>query len=450
MIIPPSKNIRRRDFIFTAAGALAACGLPGWLRAQDELPVRAFKNLRPADEKLNIACIGIGGQGSGNVRGVMSENIVALCDVDFNRAAGNFRFLPDAARYRDYRQMFDEMGDQFDAVLISTPDHTHFPAAMMALERGKHIYVEKPLTRTIGEVRLLREAAIRAGTVTQMGNQGHANEGTRLVKEWIDAGALGAVTELHAWTDRPVWPQGFTSLPKEVPVPAHLDWNLWLGTAPWVEFRERLVPFDWRGYWDYGTGALGDMGCHLLDAGFWALDLRGPVRVSAVSEGNSDITGPVWSVVTYEFPARGDKPPIKVVWYEGKKKPERPPELEEDKELPDGGAIYRGDKGAMLVTGNYSDSPRLIPETAMKAFARPEKTIPRIHGGAIREWINACKGGPVPGSNIVDHSAALTEFILLGNLAIRSGKPVDWHIGAGTYRGAPELDALINPEFRIF
>jgi predicted dehydrogenase len=444
-----SGKLNRRNFLITGAGVLAACSIPSWLRAQSR-PAGSYRNLVSPDSKLRIACIGIGGKGYSDLHGVADEQIVALCDVDFARASDAFHEFPGAARYRDYRQMFAEMADQIDAVVIATPDHTHFPAAMRALEAGKHIYVQKPLTHTIGEARALREAARRAGVVTQMGNQGHANEGTRLVKEWIDAGALGSVTEIQAWTNRPVWPQGI-DWPASAPVPDTLDWNLWQGTAPLADYGEGIVPFNWRNYWNYGCGALGDMGCHLLDAPFWTLNLRGPVRVSAEFEGANTVSAPKWSIVTYEFPARGSLPPLKLTWYDGGKKPPRPPELEADKELPGGGVIYRGDKSVMLVTGDYSNSPRLIPESVMKEFKRPEKTIPRIpKGNPYLEWINACKGGVAPGSNIVDQSADLTEMVLLGNLAIRMGRPIEWDSEKLYCVGLPEADRFINSNYRIF
>ncbi|MDR2462569.1 MAG: Gfo/Idh/MocA family oxidoreductase [Verrucomicrobiales bacterium] len=434
-------RLSRRGFLTTTAGALLACGMPAWVRAQ---------GVAPKGNKLRMACIGVGGQGLNNVRNVAGEEIVALCDVDFIRGGGAFHQFPNAVRYRDYRQMFDEMADQIDAVVVSTPDHTHFPAAMRALEAGKPIYVEKPLTRTIGEARLLKEAARKAGVVTQMGNQGHTNEGTRLVKEWIDAGAIGTVTEVHAWTNRPSWPQGI-DLPAIEKPPLTLDWNLWLGTAPWDDYRRNVLPFNWRGYWNYGSGALGDMGCHLLDAPFWVMDLRGSVKISAESEGGNKVAAPKWSIINFEYPARGGCPPLKMTWYDGGKKPPRPPELEAEKELPGGGTIYRGDRGVILVTGDYSDSPRLIPETAMKEFKRPEKTIPRVHGGPHKEWINAIKGnGPAPGSNIVEHSADLTEFVLLGNLAIIAGQPIEWDAEKLEVKGMPELNSFIHPSHRIF
>jgi predicted dehydrogenase len=349
--------------------------------------------------------------------------------------------------------MLTEMEGQIDAVVVATPDHTHYPASLMALGLGKHVYVEKPLTHTIAEVRSLKQAAIRAGVVTQMGNQGHANEGTRLVKEWIDAGVIGPVREVHAWTNRPIWPQGIV-LPAPAPeVPSTLDWNLWLGVAPEREYSPELAPFKWRGWWDYGCGALGDMACHLLDAPFWALNLRGPVRVSARSEGASAVSAPRSSVITYEFPARGPLPAVKLTWYDGGNKPPvKLAELPAGAELSKGGVIYRGDRGTILSPTDYSETPRLTPESRMKEFTnRPPRTIPRVPSGDPHlEWIAACKGGPTPGSNFVDHSADLTELVLLGNVAIRLGRPLEWDPVRGVCVNEPDAERFLSQNYRLF
>jgi len=445
----PSITVSRRHFIRTASiAALAVACTPAW--AQIPSPHR-FKNLVAKDKKLRLACIGLGGKGQSDVMNSSSEDIVALCDVDFARGEKIFNQFPNAARYRDYRQMLTEMGDQIDAVTISTPDHTHFPAALMAIEMGKHVYVQKPLTHTIGEARVLKAAALKARVVTQMGNQGHANEGTRMLKEWVEAGVIGSVREVHAWTDRPVWPQGIV-LPATDSVPPTMDWDLWLGCGPVQDYSSQIAPFKWRGLWDYGCGALGDMGCHLLDAPFWALNLRGPVKVSAESEGNSATSCPKWSVVTWEFPARGALPPVKIKWFDGGKKPPLPQEMGKDEQLGKGGVIYLGDKGTILNENDYGASPRLIPEEKLRAFTnRPPKTIPRVpKADPHMEWINGCKGGPVPGSNIVDHAADLTEMVSLGNLAIRMGKPIRWDPVKGECVGMPEANRFIHKNYRLF
>ena len=445
----PSITVSRRHFIQTASlAALAVACTPAWAQivTQDR-----FKNLVAKDKKLRIACIGVGGKGETDVMNSSSEDIVALCDVDFANGEKIFTRFPDAARYRDYRQMLAEMGDKIDAVTISTPDHTHFPAALMAIEMGKHVYVQKPLTHTIGEARALKAAALKARVVTQMGNQGHANEGTRMLKEWVDAGVIGAVREVHAWTNRPSWPQGVV-LPTGEAVPPTMDWDLWLGCGPVCDYSSQIAPFKWRGLWNYGCGALGDMGCHLLDAPFWALNLRGPVKISTESEGGTATSCPTWSIVTWEFPARGALPPLKVKWYDGGKKPPLPQEMGKDEQLGKGGVIYLGDKGTILNENDYGASPRLIPEEKLKAFTnRPPKTIPRVpKGNAHMEWINGCKGGPVPGSNIVDHAADLTEMVSLGNLAIRMGKPIEWDPAKGECVGMPEANRFIHKNYRLF
>lgn len=441
--------VSRRRFLRTASlTALAAGFAPGLLAKAIGEPAPRFKNI-VTGRKLRVACIGLGGKGFSDTMACADEEFVGLCDVDFTRGLPVFQRFPSVPRYRDYRQMLDELGDKVDAVTISTPDHTHFGAALLAIERGKHVYVQKPLTHTIEEARILKAAAAKAGIVTQMGNQGHANEGTRLVKEWIDAGVIGTVREVHLWTNRPIWPQG-VALPEPGPQRADIDWNLWLGVAPERPYSNDIAPFKWRAFWDYGCGALGDMGCHLMDAAFWALDLRGDVRVSSQSEGGSDVCAPNWTIVTYEFPKRGKRAPVKVVWYDGQKKPAAPAELK-GAELPGNGSFFVGDQGIIYNPTTYNESPRLIPEERMAAFTdRPKRTIPRVpKSNPHLEWINACKGGPVPGSNIVDYSADLTEFTLLGNLAVRSGQSFAWNSARMT-TGRPEIDRFLRKSYRVF
>jgi predicted dehydrogenase len=383
------------------------------------------------------------------------ENFVGFCDVDWTDwrkgAVKTFEKFPDVPKWKDFRVMFDEIGDKIDAVTVSTPDHMHFPIAKAAIERGKHVYVQKPLTHSIGEARELLRLAREHKVITQMGNQGHANNGTRMVREWIQGGVIGPVRELHIWTNRPIWPQGL-ELPTEVqPVPEGLDWNLWLGTAPFHEYNKAYAPFKWRGWWDFGCGALGDMGCHIMDAGFWALDLGMPEKVEAESEGMTGAGAPKSSKVTYHFPARGEMPPVRVVWYDGDWKPERPADLEADKELDSNGQYYLGDDGTILDQTPYCTSPRIIPLTKMREMMPnlPEKTIPRT-GSPYKEWTDAIRGeGPEPGANF-EYSVPLTEMVLLGNLAIRAEKPIEWDAENATVKGMPELDVLINKPVREF
>lgn len=450
----PPLPITRRHFLQTASlAALAAGVLPRSLAGEDAkvAPAR-FKNLVTDGRKLRVACVGIGGKGYSDTMACLDEDIVALCDVDFVNGGRSFAELPLAARYRDYRQMLAEMGDRIDAVTVSTPDHMHFPVALMAIEMGKHVYVQKPLTHTIEEARILKAAAAKHGVVTQMGNQGHANEGTRLTKEWIDAGLIGNVREVHMWTNRPIWPQG-VPLPAAQPVPATIDWNLWQGVAAEHGYSSQIMPFNWRGFWEYGCGALGDMGCHVMDAAFWTLDLRGNCTVSAVSDGATEVSCPHSSIVTYEFPQRGNRAPVKVVWYDGNKMPPTPQELGPNDKLPDNGSIYYGDKGVLLNTDTYNASPRLLPEARMKAFTdRPKRTIPRVpKSNPHLEWIAACKGqGPAPGSNFVDHSVDLTEFCLLGNVAVRSGGRLEWDAARMSFTNAPAADRFLRKSYRIY
>jgi len=443
----------RRDFL--RASALVAgsslFAVPNILRGQPR-PDSPFTNI-VSGRRVRVAAVGLGGKGYSDLHGVAEEEIVALCDVDFERGGPAFREFPNVPRYRDFRRMFDELGDTIDAVTIATPDHMHFPIAMMALERGKHVYLQKPLTHTIGEARALKVAAAKAGVVTQMGNQGHANEGTRMMREWIEAGVIGKVTEVTVWTNRPVWPQnipwpdGTNALP-----PSTLDWNLWLGVAPYRAFRPNLVPFNWRGMWDYGTGAMGDMGCHLLDAPFWALNLRGNMKVTALKvDGGSAITGPAGAIVRIEFPARGPLPPLTLTWYEGTQKPPRISELDAGQEMPRGGVLVRGDQGVIFSPTDYCESPRLLPETRMADFKRIPRVYPRVpRSNPHLEWIAGIKGGPVPGSNWPDHASDLTELNLLSNLALRLNKPIDWDYAAGRAVGLPEADRLIHKSYRLF
>jgi predicted dehydrogenase len=403
------KKISRRDFIGAAATAAAFTIVPRH--------VLGGPRHIPPSEKLNIAGIGVGGQGAGDLGNVSSQNIVALCDVDWRHAAGTFRRYPKASQYRDFRKMLDKEDKNIDAVVVATPDHIHAPASMAAIKRGKHVYCEKPLTHSVYEARKVAEAAREHKVATQMGNQGQASERTRLMSEYIWDGAIGPVREVHVWTDRPLrglssvyWPQG-VERPKETPsVPETLDWDLWLGPAPHRPYHPAYVPFKWRGWWDFGTGALGDIGCHALDPVFRALKLGPPTSVEAISTLVNNETYPVASAVHYQFPARGDMPPVKLTWYDGGMRPPRPDELEDDRQIGTNGALFIGDKGKML-------GERLIPDSRRKEYGKPPKVLPRSPGHH-QEWIDACKGGKPAGSNF-DHAGPLAEAVLLGNVALR-------------------------------
>jgi predicted dehydrogenase len=431
----------RRDFIKTSSLASAALAFPAILRSQSQSP----------NNRLNIALCGVGGRGYDAVQGLKGENFVAFCDVDDERAAKTFQEFPDVPRFRDYRKMLDALGNKIDAVTVSTPDHMHFPIALAALSLGKHVFVEKPLTHTVAEARRLDRVAREKKVATQMGNQGHALEGMRLIKEWHQAGILGEVREVHSWTDRPIWPQGVGAPDhsKMMPVvPATLDWDLWLGVAPAREYDPAYVPFSWRGYWDFGTGALGDMGCHIMDGAYWALELTQPTRVEAISAHQTDQSPPTASVVTYHFPARGNLPPVKWTWYDGGLMPMLPPDLEATRQLEPNGTLIVGSK-ATVFADTYYASARIIPEAKRQALAPvlPPKTLPRVEGGHFAEWVRACKGGTPAGSNF-EYAARLTETVLLSNVAVRARRPIDWDSAAMKITNLPEANQYLTKSYR--
>jgi len=437
-------DVSRRSFLKTASLASAASvAFPHVMRSQEG---------KSPNHKLNVACIGVGGRGNAAVSAMKGENLVAFCDVDDVRAASTFKANPDVPRFRDYRQLFDKLGGKIDAVTISTPDHMHFPIAMAAMALGKHVFVEKPMCHTIAETRVMAGIAREKKLATQMGNQGHAAEGTRLLKEWYLAGVIGEVKELHSWTDRPIWPQGVKGHDhsKMMPVvPPTLDWDLWLGVAAPREFDPGYLPFNWRGYWDFGTGALGDMGCHMMDGGFWAFDLPAPTTVEAVSANTTAISAPTASVVTYQFAARGARPALKWVWYDGNMEPVIPPELELERKLPDNSTLIIGTKATVLCQANYY-TIRIVPETKMQAMASslPPKTIPRIPAGNhFAEWIGACKGGTPAGANF-DYSARLTEMVLLSNVAVRARRRIEWDSAAMKVTNLPAANEFITKQYR--
>jgi len=424
----------------------------GIIRNLDTGPIRKGQLIK--DRPLNVAAIGVGGKGASDLRYFRGENIVALCDVDYARGASSFKAHPNAARYKDFRQMLTEMDEQIDLVTVSTPDHMHFPAAMMAVSMGKHVFVQKPLTHTVEEARLLTLAARKHEVQTVMGNQGHCGEGIRLVREWIQAGCIGKVKEAHVWTNRPIWPQGMAEPLPEAQIPSTLDWNRWLGVAPVRPYGNGYLPFNWRGWWDFGCGALGDMACHTMDAPFWGLDLMYPKSVIAEASGMSRETAPKWSIVTYEFPARGDMPPVTLKWYDGGKKPERPVHLGQNRQWPaNTGSLIVGEEASILATGDYCSSPRIIPESKMQEVMknRPEKTIPRVKGGPHHELIRAVKGqGPKPGSNF-DYAGPFTETVVMGNLAVRmAGTKVKWDGENMKCTNSKEADALVSKKYRAF
>ncbi len=442
----PQPPVSRRQFLkLGAAASLATIAFPYVMRGQ---------NGQSPNSKLNIAFCGVGGRGKDAVTDLAGENMIAFCDVDDQRAAETYGKYPDVPRYRTYQEMLEKHGNEIDAVTVSTPDHMHYPIAVAALQLGKHVFVEKPLTHTIEEARKLATLAAEKKVVTQMGNQGRASDGIRVLKEWIDAGVLGEIREVHSWTDRPgnIWPQGNLRGPdhsKFIPVvPPTLDWNAWLGVAQERPYDPAYLPFSWRGYWDFGTGALGDMGCHLLDGAHWALQLQHPTHIEAIRGGDNRITGPTASVVTFQFPARGALPPLTLKWYDGGLMPISPAALESNRNLPDNGTLFIGSKATVLTT-LYNQSVRIIPEVQMRDLSPslPAETLPRVEGGHFAEWVRACKGGPKPGSSF-DEAARLTELCLLSNVAIRARRPIEWDGPAMRVTNLPEANQFVTKQYR--
>ena len=375
-----------------------------------------------ANEKLNIAGIGAGGQAAGDIRKVDSQNIVALCDVDWNRASGSLKRYPNAKRYNDYRLMLSDLESQIDAVIVATPDHHHFHASMAAIKMGKHVYCEKPLTHSIWEARELTQAARAAGVATQMGNQAQASKSTRIVQEFVLDNAVGPIREAHIWTDRPskglfgeYWPQAVGRPTDEPSVPDNIHWDLWLGPAPARPYHPAYLPFKWRGWWDFGTGALGDIGCHYFDPVLRALKLGPATSVEATSTRVNNETYPLGAMITYRFPARDKMPPVKLVWYDGGLRPTRPSVIKDGDVMRDNGVMLVGDDGVLLT--DWDNGWRMFPEERAKEYGSPPKVLPRSPGHR-EEWLQACKGGPPAGSNF-DWAGPLTETVLLGNLALR-------------------------------
>lgn len=433
----PDSSLSRRALLKGAASAAALISFAPRLRAQTET-IRTPRKIAPG-EKLNIACVGCGGKGASDVQEVSSENIVALCDVDWSRAKQVAQKFPGVPKFQDYRVMLREMDEQIDAVTVTTPDHMHYPIAKMAIELGKHVYVQKPLTHTVWEARQLAALARRHRVATQMGNQGQADEGGRVLCEYLGAGAIGPVREVHVWTNRPIWPQG-VERPKETPAkPASLDWDLWLGVAPERPYNPVYHPFKWRGWRDFGTGALGDIGCHSFAPIARALQLGPPTSVEATSSPLPKETFPVASIVRYEFPARAGRPAVKLVWYDGGLKPARPEELEDERTLGEGGTIYIGDKGVIY-------NGRLLPESKMREYAPPPKTLPRSPGH-YQEWLLACKGGEPAGSNF-DVSGPQAETILLGNIALLTQKRLLWDSENLCITNVPAANELLRRKYR--
>jgi len=428
LIMPHPLN--RRRFLQTTAAGITGLGT-GLLAAQD-------KKDSP-NEKLNVGVIGVAGQGEYDLNQVANAGaaIVALCDVDEKRAGKARERFPAAKVYPDFRQLLDQKG--IDAVVIATPDHTHAVATVAALKAGLHVYCEKPLTHDVHEARVVAELAAKQKRVTQMGTQIHAGSNYRRVVELVQGGTIGAVREVHVWCGKS-WGGG--DRPKDMPpVPEGLHYDLWLGPAPERPYHSAYIPFHWRGWWDFGGGTLADMACHYMDLPFWALKLRHPTRGAVTGPPLHPETTPAWLVVQYDFPAREKLPPVQLTWHDGGK---RPTYWVEGK-VPqwDNGVLFVGEKG--MLAADYGQW-KLLPEKQFEGFVAPKPTIPDSIGHH-KEWVEACKTGGSTTCNF-DYSGALTETVLLGNVAYRLGKPIDWDAKKLKAAGLPEAEKLLRTEYR--
>jgi len=461
----PRAGITRRRFLYYSALAASATAITGC-----STPKMAKLN---AGDKLRIAAVGGGGKGGSDIECCAGEQIVAIADVDQGKAADSLKRCPNAKFYYDWREMLEKEGKNIDAVTVSTPDHLHAVVASTAIKMGKHVYCQKPLTRTIYEARHLRKLAKEYGVVTQMGNQGSSEAGLRRAVEVVQSGLIGPVRQIHVWSNRPIWPQGIGRPAGEDPIPADFKWDLWLGPAPHRPFKNCVYhPVNWRGWYDFGTGALGDMACHTANMPFRAAKLGYPRLVELLdhSELNSE-TYPKTTKIRFVFPAREGLPETEFFWYDGNPGDKsvtllRPPEdittsiRELQEKLPDSGCLLIGEKGQLFSPDDYGarffiklkDEKDLTDGRSHEAVKNIPQTIPRNeHPGTgdpkqHLEWIAGCKGGPVPYSNF-DIAAYLTEIILLGCVALRVGKPLDWDGPKMRAKNAPEAARFINREY---
>jgi predicted dehydrogenase len=440
-------GISRRHFFY---GSLLASATP--VAGFGSVPSLRHLGYKSPNEKLNIAGIGAGGKGYTDLMACsQTENVVALADPDDKRAERGFKQFEKAPRYKDFREMLDKENKNIDAVTVSCPDHVHGSAAMWAMSRGKHVYCQKPLTRTVWEAEQLEQAAARYGVATQMGNQGYSNEGARECCEIIWNGDIGNVTEVHAWTNRPwaYWPQGPEVVPKEAPVPSTLDWNAWLADAEMRPYSPAYVPHNWRAFPEFGCGAIGDMACHILGTPNMALKLANPTSVECLKqEGKGEYTFPKLSVIRFDFPARGTMPPVKVFWHDGL---EKQPDFEG---VPQGellgdsdcnGSLFIGDKG-MVTTGCYGERTRLVPASKMADYKMPPQVLTRSPGH-YRDWIRAAKGGEPACSNF-SVAGPFVQWMLLGVIAIKYEGKLEWDSEKGRFTNNAEANKWLRPRFR--
>lgn len=457
-----ASGLTRRNLMKSAAAFGAVQLLPGRVLGR---PGQPPPSVRPA-----LAAIGIGGVGHGQIQQCRDAGfqVVALCDIDQAYAEKTYRLFPEARRYRDYQDLMSSEGDRIDAVYCATPDHTHALIALAALKARKHCLCVKPLTRTVSESRRLVNAAREAGVMTQMTAAPASTEAGCRTCEMIWGGVVGGIRRVHIWSNRPLWPQGMTRPEGEDPVPDHFDWERWLGPAPrrpykshWPQGSLPMAQTNWphartdvyhawnfRGWYDFGTGALGDMGCHHFNIPFRALKLGMPVSVSATSTRVMEETWPLASVVTWDFPAREGMPPVQVNWYDGGLRPPRPSELEPGRELPAEGILYQGDEGILLAHG-CSSIPRLIPEERMKKYVLPPKTLAR-RGGIYPEWFEAIQGGEAPSEDWISCAAPLSELVLLGNVALRigGGKKLSYDADKVQFPGNETATRLLQADYQ--
>ena len=461
----------RRHFFF---GSLLTAAIPaGGFGAVPQLGRLGYKS---PNEKLNVAAIGAGGKGRSDIAGCVTENIVALADPDDARAAETYELYPKATKYKDFRKMLDKQQSEIDAVIVATPDHMHGMASMWAMERGKAVYCQKPLTRTIWEARQLTEGAAKHNVATQMGNQGYSEDGTRRAAEIIWSGEIGGVTEVHAWTNRPIWPQGVDKVAPKQPIPPTMDWDTWLGIADERPYNgDFYAPFNWRGWYDFGCGALGDMACHILGSTNMALMLDAPTSVEVLSqEGKNPHTFPTKSVIRFDFPARKNMPAVKVFWYDGAEdaayRPDalkgerlipisersmrgmatRPDRTQEDIDQFEAraqanGALFVGEKGYMA-TDTYAESVHLLPRRRNDYYAMPPELLTRSPGH-YQDWIRAAKGGS-PSCSDFSVAGPFTEWILLGVLALRFEGKLEWDHADMRVTNNEAANEFIKPTFR--
>ena len=494
-------TLPRREFVRSAAAAATAFAI---------LPVQGFgktRRIAPSD-RVNIAAVGVGGMGRANLQALSSQNIIALCDVDWNYVDSRFADipkqleqarqrlsqasdeaqrrraqsqiegwsnlqpkLPKAKRYTDYREMLEKQKN-IDAVVIATPDHTHAHIALAAMDLGKHVYVQKPLAWSVEECRKLAQKASASRLQTQMGNQGHSSDDARLVNEYLQSGAIGTVTEVQVWTNRPAshWPQGIprpAALPPNAgglpwnmtgvmtraagsfgsfPPPDKLAWDLFIGPARHVDYHPIYHPFNWRGWTDWGVGAIGDMGAHLIDSAFWALDLDYPTSVETTSTPYNRDTYPLASTTCYEFPARGTRPAVRMSWFDGGLTPPKPPEMGDEELNKGGGVLFIGTKGKLL-HDTYGFNPRLLPKSLHESVGKPRETYPRIKTSHEMNWIDAIRGTQQTTSPF-EYSAKLTEIMLLGVVALNAGKKIEYDGAGMKIRNVADSDSLLKRSYR--